>query len=111
LVSLEDRTLLSNTNPPAILLLDPSGQGALTVGGSGSLQVSGGGRVVIDSNNASAAKAIGTGNISAQEFDITGNPGHTATGSGSFQGTIISGATAMLDPLASLPVPPVPSTT
>src|SRR4051812_11332304 len=72
---LEDRTLLSTANLPAILLLDPASQGALNVTGNCGILVTGGGTVVIDSSNPQAAMATGNGNVSAQEFDITGTPG------------------------------------
>jgi hypothetical protein len=72
---LEDRTLLSSSSIPALLLLDPSAKGALNVTGQGGVLASGGGIVVIDSSNAQAAVATGKGNVSAAEFHITGNPG------------------------------------
>src|SRR5205085_9472529 len=57
-----------------------------------------------------AALASGKGAVSAAEFDIAGNPGFVATGSAQFQGVIHSGVAPLADPLASLPVPPVPPT-
>jgi hypothetical protein len=111
LEQLEDRTMLSNSNIPAIFLLDPSSRGALNVTGNGSIAVSGGGSVIIDSADPLAAVATGNANIIASEFDITGNPGFVTTGSGNFQGVIHSGIAPLADSLAMLPVPQVPTTT
>jgi hypothetical protein len=108
---LEDRTLMANSNLPALLLLDPSGKGALNVTGNGGILVTGGGSLVIDSGNPQAAVAAGNGNVSAGEIDVTGNPGLLATGSGQFLGVIHSGVAPSADPLAGLPVPQAPATT
>jgi RHS repeat-associated protein len=102
---------LSNSNLPALLLLDPSARGALSVTGLGGAQVTGGGALVIDSANAQAAVAAGQGNVSATEIDIAGNPGFVATGSGTFQGVIHSGVAPSADPLAGLPAPQPPAQT
>jgi hypothetical protein len=55
---LEDRTLLSDSSIPAVLVLDPSSSGALNVSGNGSVVVLGGGSVVSDSASPQAAKAL-----------------------------------------------------
>jgi hypothetical protein len=108
---LEDRTLLSGSSIPALLLLDPSANGALNVTGQGHVLASGGGTVVVNSANAQAAVDTGQGNVSAAEIDITGTPGFVATGSGTFQGVIHSGVAPSADPLAGLPVPQAPAKT
>lgn len=94
-----------------VLLLDPTGKGALTATGNGSLVVFPGGAIVIDSSNAAAAIATGNAVVTAPEFDITGNPGTSMSGHGTFEGTIHSGVASTADPLASLPAPTLPSPT
>src|SRR5438067_9911787 len=106
---LEDRTLLSN-NLPAILLLDPSSSGALNVTGNGNVAVTGGGSAVVNSANPQAAKAVGNATVSAGDLFFAGSPGYAATGHAGFQGTVHSVAAPVADPLAGLPVPPLPAT-
>jgi Flp pilus assembly protein TadG len=60
-----------------ILVLDPTGKGALNAQGSGGTTVQGT-PIVVDSNNPEAAIAGGGGTLTAQEFDITG--GYTTAG-------------------------------
>jgi hypothetical protein len=48
---LEDRTLPSSSNIPAIVVLDPVSKGALTLTGNGAIVASGGGSEVIDDPN------------------------------------------------------------
>src|SRR4051794_33499624 len=108
---LEDRTLLSDSRPPALVLLDPSSKGALNVAGNGGVLVTGGGTAVIDSRNPQAIVVTGHGDVGAAEFDIAGSPGYATTGSGKLQGTVVSGVAPLADPLASLPVPTAPATT
>ncbi|HVW38776.1 MAG TPA: TIGR03118 family protein, partial [Pirellulales bacterium] len=60
------------SNPPespAVILLDPSAQGALSAVGNGAVNVTGGGEIVVNSTKSSAVVAIGHGQISAQEID------------------------------------------
>jgi hypothetical protein len=85
-----------------ILVLDPSGKGALNSQGAGASVVNGT-PVVVDSNNAQAAVAGGGGSLTADEFDITG--GYNTTGGASFNGPIHLGRQPMADPLSDLPVP------
>ena len=102
------------SNPPessAVILLDPSSQGALSAVGNGAVKVTGGGEIAVNSNKSSAVVAIGNGQISAQEIDVAGSPGTLSLGGGSISGTIDSGAAATNDPLASLAAPAVPSQT
>jgi hypothetical protein len=92
---LESRIVLSAlAEKPAILLLDPSASGALSVTGNGSVAVTGRGPIVIDSSNASAAVASGNAHLTAQEFDVSG-PGVVVTGSAKFQGPILSSGFAL----------------
>lgn len=100
---LEARTVLQASSI-GILLLDHSTLGALYSSGTGGVHVTGGGSLVIDSINSKAGIDVGKGNISADDFDITG--GITATGGGKFLGTVVH-QTATADPLAGLPVPPI----
>jgi hypothetical protein len=90
-----------------LLLLDPTGSGALTDSGSGSITVNGNGAVVVDSSNATAAILSGSGKVVASNIDVTG--GTKATGSGKFVGTINHGS-PIPDPLG-LSLPTAPSTT
>ena len=90
-----------------MLLLDPTGSGALTDSGSGSITVNGNGAVVVDSSNATAAVLSGSGKVVASDIDVTG--GTKATGSGKFAGTVDHEA-PIADPLG-LSLPPAPSTT
>jgi Flp pilus assembly protein TadG len=85
-----------------ILVLDPTGKGALNAQGGGVTTVSGT-PIVVDSNNADAAIGGGGGTLKADEFDITG--GYTTTGGATFSGPIYTGRPPMPDPLADLPVP------
>jgi len=92
---------------PALLVLDPSGNGALNDTGNGSLTVNGGGDIVVDSNNAAAAIITGNGRVSAAQIDVTG--GTQTTGKGGFSSPVVHQSPTP-DPLG-LPLPPPPSTT
>jgi hypothetical protein len=86
-----------------IIVLDPVVQDALNAGGNGTLVVTGGAKVIVDSSNAaSAARATGGGNFTANEFDITGGA------NGTFNGTVNTGTLPIPDPLAYLPAPTQP---
>jgi VCBS repeat-containing protein len=93
-----------------IILLDPSGKGSLTDSGNGKVVVNGG-SIIIDSSNSAAAVISGNGSITAAEFDITGAPGLSTSGKGSFQGVVHNGVAPTADPYASLAAPALPSTT
>jgi hypothetical protein len=85
-----------------ILVLDPTGKGALNAQGGGNSTVSGT-PVIVNSTNADAAIAGGGGALTAQKFIIAG--GYTTTGNGSFVGPIYTNHQGMADPLVDLPVP------
>ena len=86
-----------------LLLLSPSGSGALTDSGNGSISVTGGGLITVNSNSHSAVNVSGNGNVSATTVNITGN--YTDSGNGAIKGTIDTGATAVANPLAYLTAP------
>jgi hypothetical protein len=85
-----------------ILVLDPTSPGALTNTGNGIMSVTGA-PVIVDSAAPDAATATGGGVCSAPEFDITGVPG--VSGSGTWVGTVKSGQPPTPDPLAYIPEP------
>ena len=91
----------------ALLVLDPSGKGALNVTGNGSVVVNGCGAIVVDSGNPEAAVITGNGSVTAADIDVTG--GTRTTGHGSLSGPIDHEAPTP-DPL-DLPLPPASSTT
>ena len=86
-----------------IILLDPTVKDSLDASGTGLAIVTGGAAVIVNSNNAEAARGTGGGGITANDFEITG--GYT----GSLNGTIHTGTTPVPDPLRYLPVPSVPA--
>ena len=66
----------------------------------------GDGIIVLDPSSSGALSAGGGGTLTAPEFDVTGVPGTSTSGTGSsFSGTVESGQTPIPDPLAYLPVP------
>ena len=71
-----------------ILLLDPSGKGALNVSGNGSVAVAGG-ALVVDSSSSNAAVLSGNATVSAADTDLTG--GSSTSGNARFQGTVERG--------------------
>ena len=106
LETLEARTMLSVTPNLGILVLDPTGSGALTRSGNGSMVVSNG-DIVIDSNNATAGKFSGSsGTVSASNVFVAGKLSNT--GGGKIVGTVVAGSPALADPLALLPQPTAP---
>jgi hypothetical protein len=88
----------------AIICLDPTGKGALNAGGNGSVTVSGS-PIQVNSNNTEAMIANGNGFMIADKFLVTGAPGYTTPGGGSFSGPIVPNSEPIPDPLANLPVP------
>jgi hypothetical protein len=88
----------------AIICLDPSGKGALNAGGNGSINVVGA-PIQVNSTDASAMIANGNGSLTAPQFLVSGSPGYTTPGGGSFTGTIVPNSDPIPDPLATLPPP------
>ncbi len=84
-----------------IMVLNPGAPGAATIVGGAHVTVLGV-PFIINSSAPDAATATGGGVVTATEFDITGNPG--TSGSGTFIGPIIHGP-PVPDPLAYLPEP------
>jgi uncharacterized repeat protein (TIGR01451 family) len=85
-----------------ILLLDHTGNGALTRTGNGGIFVTNG-DIVIDSSNKQAGLITGKGNVVANDIFVTGGLKHT--GKGTFKGNIVTGVPPTADPLAGLPEP------
>jgi hypothetical protein len=85
-----------------VLVLDPTASGAATATGGSSVGVAGV-PFIVDSNSSSAMVTTGSASFTASEFDITGVPG--ISGSGTFTGTVLSGQMPTPDPLAYLPEP------
>ena len=85
-----------------VILLDPTAKDALDASGTGGVVETGGAAVVVDSNNAEAARATGGGSLTADRFEVTGGT------TGTFNGTVHTGVLPTPDPLAYLPVPAVP---
>src|SRR5262249_47048231 len=93
-----------------LLLLDPSGRGALHAGGRASVVLTNNGVIDVASSNAAGILATGSAHLQAAEFDLHGSPGYLATGGARLQGTVASGVSlsqlSMQVPadLAALPV-------
>jgi hypothetical protein len=103
-----------NLASAGVVLLDPVGSGSLKANGNGGivrLIENGGNAIVLDSNSSTAAILNGNAFATAGEFDITGVPGTSTTGSATFTGVIQRGMPAMADPLAPLPALSPPSQT
>jgi hypothetical protein len=93
-----------------VLVLNYSGKGTLNTQGNGAFTDIGG-KVIVNSNDPSAALDTGNGTMKAPEFDITG--GYAVTGGGSMitspiANNILTGVHPTPDPLAYLPVPSAP---
>ena len=89
----------------AIIVLDPTGSGALNAAGNGSITVTGA-NVQVNSNSTTAMVANGNGFAQALQFNVVGgSPGYTTPGGGSFTGPIVTSAQPIPDPLRYLPVP------
>jgi hypothetical protein len=87
-----------------IMVLDPTSSGSLSANGGASINVVNA-DVIVDSNAPDAATAIGGTVISAPNFYITGVPGTSTTGGGTFAGNIVDNQQPTPDPLANIPVP------
>ena len=88
----------------AIICLDPTGKGALNTGGNGLLTVVGA-PIQVNSNDPEAMIANGGGTMTAPQFLVSGSPGASTPGGGSFTGTIVPNSPPIPDPLANLPPP------
>jgi Flp pilus assembly protein TadG len=91
-----------------ILVLDPMSPASLNNNGNGTMTVQNA-DVIVDSSAPNAAVATGSGTLVAPNFYITGVPGTSTSGSGTFQGNIVNNQVPTPDPLAYLD-PPDPST-
>jgi hypothetical protein len=97
------------TDNVGILLLDISGKPALTLSGAGQVTVGGGAAVLVNSPAAVSATDSGSGQVSAAEMDVGGNPGVQPRGS--FPADLTTRATATPDPFAGLVPPSQPAAT
>jgi hypothetical protein len=86
-----------------IIVLDPSSSGALTDNGGGAGAATG--RIIVNSSSPSGAIVTGGGSLTAPTFVLSGTPGWSTSGGGTFSGTILSGQVPTPDPLAFLPEP------
>jgi uncharacterized delta-60 repeat protein len=96
-----------------VLLLDPSGIGALTDSGNGSVVVGGAGVITVASTSSTALADSGNGNVTASELDMVSATGTQVTGNGKLKATLVEQVSTdeAADPLASLPAPAIPTTT
>jgi hypothetical protein len=88
-----------------ILVLNPTQSGSFSNGGGANVSVTGSAPVIVDSTNASAMIANGGGAVSAPQFNVTGYPGVSTPGGGSFTGPIIPNSQPTPDPLRFIPPP------
>ncbi len=86
---------------PSVLVLDPTASGALTLSLDASIQVSG--DVFVDSNSSKALSASGNASITAAAILVHG--GVQKSGDATFHPAPSTGAAAVADPLAALPLP------
>jgi len=94
-----------------VLVLNYSGKGTLSDQGNGAFTETGA-KVIVNSNNSSAAMDTGNGTMIATEFDITG--GYSISGSGQMltnpiPNNIVTGMHPTPDPLAYIPAPSQPA--
>ncbi|HEY2251016.1 MAG TPA: right-handed parallel beta-helix repeat-containing protein, partial [Planctomycetaceae bacterium] len=104
-----NKTKISTINP-SILLLDPSGAGALTDSGNARVSVGANGEIIVASTNAAAVIVSNNGKVTAPEIDLESATGTQISGNGKITGTIDRGVAASeaADILASLAVPTAP---
>jgi Flp pilus assembly protein TadG len=92
-----------------ILILDPSSTDTCEI--DGTLKINGNGDILVNSTDPAAIRIYDTGSITAKNISVAGSPGlQNNVGSGAVNATVITGAAAAADPLASIPEP-VPSGT
>ena len=96
----------------SILLLDASGQGALSDSGNGKIIVGGKGEIVVASRNSGAIVVNGNGSVTAYEIDVESSTGTQVSGNGKINGVVDRGVSSSeaVDPLAGLAVPTAPTT-
>ena len=85
----------------AIIVLDPSAGGALSLSGNASIKLTGG--VYVDSSSSTALSASGNAAIKVSAIDVHG--GVQKSGNASLSPTPVTGAATVSDPLASLAEP------
>ncbi len=90
-------------NNNGIIVLDPTSSGSLTDNGGGAGSATG--KIIVDSNSPTGAVVTGGGSLTSPEFDLSGSPGWSTSGGGTFNGTINSNQPPTPDPLAYLPEP------
>ena len=91
-----------------IYVLDPTAGGALSLSGNATINVAqAGGNVYVDSSSASAVMASGNAQVKAAAIQVHG--GVQKNGNALFSPAPVTGAPAVPDPLASLPLPARPS--
>ncbi len=97
------KPLPSSASPPRAIMLDPTDEDvlSLTLTAGGSLNV--GGTIAVNSTSPLAAVLSGNGSVNATSFQVAG--GYQVTGNVSLPSNIQTGASAVADPLASLPEP------
>ena len=88
---------------PSLIVLDTSGDGALSAVGNGNVAVSSGGTIAVDSDSSSAVTASGNAQIAAGTIDVVGSA--ATNGNANIDGTLDTGAAAVADPLAALAGP------
>jgi Flp pilus assembly protein TadG len=87
-----------------ILILDPSSTDTCEI--DGTLNINGNGDIVVNSTDSAAVRLYDTGKITAKNISVAGSPGvQNNVGSGALNATVTTGATALADPLASIPEP------
>ena len=95
------RATSTSVAQPAVILLDPSASGALSVAGSARVVTSG--TIQVNSSSTTAVIATNTGYAKGSAIQITGN--YTTNSSGYLSGTVTTGAATVADPLSSLAAP------
>ena len=98
--SLTGKATAQITTNRSIILLDPTSSGALSLSGNSSINIPG--SVFVNSKSSTAVVASGNATVKASGVFIVG--GDQVSGNASL-GTVTKGSTAIVDPLASLPVP------
>jgi hypothetical protein len=87
-----------------ILVLNPTEPNSLNNNGGGYIKILNA-DIIVNSNAPDGAIATGGGVIAASDFWLSGDPGWSTSGSGTFQGTIHSKEPPTPDPLAYLDPP------